>query len=582
MGTSRYQRYRNVKDAKEDIPTKSLEWPLYGAGLENLGIDEKPVERDLPENGADELLVRHDAVGLCFTDVKEILFGDQHPRLIGRDLRKKPIVPGHEACMTVIRVGEQLRNQYHVGERFAIQPDVWYGGKSIPYSFGMDGAYRQYGVIGKEVLRGDEGSYLIPIPSGMSYAGAALTEPWGCVEAAYRMVYRSKLQEGGNAWFFGNERTRRGYSLDKIWDRAGKPRLVVVTDVPEDLEKMLSALCKRDQVSFRRESKQGVVGSDLKFHDIFVLDGTPPEVNEASLLMANDSILAMTGSAPMSGPIKMDFGRVHYDNILYVGTTAVDLDTAYRQTPVRCNLKPGGLTLMLGAGGPMGRMHLQRAIESAERPAAVIATDIENKRLESLRGSFLSLAQKQKVELNAVNPLGDQRVYDEAITSVMRRGGFDDVEVMVTSLDAIAEVTERIAPGGVINLFAGLKRGTIAEVDAFLIFGPKQLRYVGHSGLKLVDQVAIVNRYEGGELQPHRSVAAICGMRQVPDGIRAMQNATYPGKIIVYPLVADFPLTGLTGLKDALPEVYRALEGGSVWTNAAEELFLEQMLTSEV
>lgn len=578
MGMSRYQRYR---DAKDDRPAKSLEWPLYGAGLDNLGIGEKPVERDLPENGPDELLIRHDAVGLCFTDVKEILFGDQHPRLIGRDLAKKPIVPGHEACMTVIRVGEELRGQYNIGDRFAIQPDVWYGGKSIPYSFGMDGAYRQYGVIGKEVLRGDEGSYLIPIPSGMSYAGAALTEPWGCVEAAYRMAYRCELHHGGNVWFYGNERSRRGYSLDKIWDGTGKPQLVVLTDVPEDLEKTLSILCKRDKVSVRRQSKQAVVDSGLKFQDIFVLDGNPREVNEASLLMANDSILAMTGAAPMSGPIRMDFGRVHYDNILYVGTTALDLDTAYRQTPVRCNLKPGGLTLMLGAGGPMGRMHLQRAIESAERPATVVATDIENKRLESLRGSFLSLAREQKVELGAANPLGDKTSYDEVIDGVLRRGGFDDVEVMVTSLDAIAEVSEWIAAGGVINLFAGLKRGTIAEVDAFLIFGPLQLRYVGHSGLKLADQVAIVNRYEGGELQPHRSVAAICGMYQIPEGIRAMQNATYPGKIVVYPLVADFPLTGLTELKDTLPDVYQALEEGSVWTNTAEELFLEQMLSRE-
>jgi threonine dehydrogenase-like Zn-dependent dehydrogenase len=483
--------------------------------------------------------------------------------------------------MTVIRVGEKLGDQYKVGDRFAIQPDVWYGGKSIPYSFGMDGAYRQYGVIGKEVLRGDEGSYLIPIPDGMSYAAAALTEPWGCVEAAYRMLYRSELQAEGNIWFYGNERTRGGYRLDRIWNRGGKPDLVVVTDVPDDLEKKVSALCARDKVAFRRESRQAVAESGLKFHDIIVLDGNPQEIDEASLLVANDGILAMTGTAPLSGPIKMDFGRVHYDNILYVGTISLDLDAAYHQTPARCTLKAGGSTLMLGAAGPMGRMHLQRAIESAERPSTVVATDIEDKRLNSLRDSFLPLAQKQNVELCAVNPLGDKSVYDEAMEGVMKGGGFDDVEVMVTSLDAINEVTEWIATGGVINLFAGLKRGTIAEVDAFLIFGPRQLRYVGHSGLKLVDQVAIVSRYESGELQPHRSVAAICGMRQIPDGIRAMQNATYPGKIVAYPMVADFPLTGLAELKNVLPEVYRALEGGSVWTNTAERLFLERMLSPE-
>jgi L-sorbose 1-phosphate reductase len=80
------------------------------------------------------------------------------------------------------------------------------------------------------------------------------------------------------------------------------------------------------------------------------------------------------------------------------------------------------------------------------------------------------------------------------------------------------------------------------------------------------------------ELQPHRSVAAICGMRQVADGIRAMQDAVYPGKIVVYPSVVDFPLTGLPELQNMLPDVYHALENGCVWTNAAEELFLDRML----
>ncbi len=60
-----------------------------------------------------------------------------------------------------------------------------------------------------------------------------------------------------------------------------------------------------------------------------------------------------------------------------------------------------------------------------------------------------------------------------------------------------------------------------------------------------------------------------------------MQDATYPGKIVVYPLVADFPLTGLTELKDKLPDAYQAPEEGSGWTNAAEEQLLEDMLAGE-
>ncbi|MBN1834276.1 MAG: alcohol dehydrogenase catalytic domain-containing protein [Spirochaetales bacterium] len=561
------------------MPTRSLEWPLYGAGVDKLGLNGQPVERNLPENGPDELLIRHDAVGLCFTDVKEIVFGDQHPRLIGRDLAANPVVPGHETSMTVIRVGEKLRDQYHVGDRFVIQPDTWYGGKSIPYSFGIDGAYRQYGVMGKVVLRGDEGSYLIPIPEDMSYAGAALSEPWACVEASYRMVYRTELKQGGNVWFFGNEHSRQGYRIGKIWDPAGKPALVVLTDVPKDLESRLADLCRKDDVPIRSQSRKDVEASGTTFHDIIVLDGSPEQVNGASALMANEGILAMTREGPMSGPVMMDVGRVHYDHVLYVGTTSLDLDAAYRETPVRCNLKPGGTTLVLGASGPMGRMHVQRAIESAEKPAVIIGTGIHETRLADLRGSFSQYAGEHQVELYTASPASDRARYEKLMRDADQRGGLDDVEVMAPSPEAIVEISQWVGTAGVVNIFAGLKRGTIAQVDPFLIYGPRQVRYVGHSGSKLGDQVAIVERYQRGELQPQRSVAAVCGMRQIAEGIRAMQNATYPGKIVVYPLVEDFPLTGLPELKTVLPDVYEALEGGSVWTNAAEELFLERTLS---
>ena len=68
------------------------------------------------------------------------------------------------------------------------------------------------------------------------------------------------------------------------------------------------------------------------------------------------------------------------------------------------------------------------------------------------------------------------------------------------------------------------------------------------------------------------------GFRQVPDGIRAMIAKTYPGKIVVFPLVADFPLTALSDLKQVLPEVYNKLGSGGAWTGEAEAAFLEATL----
>ena len=51
--------------------------------MDNLGEDGHPIEVPLPTYGPDELLVRHDACGLCFSDIKVIRLGGRHS-IIGR------------------------------------------------------------------------------------------------------------------------------------------------------------------------------------------------------------------------------------------------------------------------------------------------------------------------------------------------------------------------------------------------------------------------------------------------------------------------------------------------------------------
>jgi hypothetical protein len=62
----------DYKRALEPLPDRNTIWPLYGSGFENLGKNDEPIEVDLPEPGPDQLLVRHDACGLCFSDIKVI------------------------------------------------------------------------------------------------------------------------------------------------------------------------------------------------------------------------------------------------------------------------------------------------------------------------------------------------------------------------------------------------------------------------------------------------------------------------------------------------------------------------------
>jgi threonine dehydrogenase-like Zn-dependent dehydrogenase len=171
------------------LPTTHLRWNLYGAGLENLGRNGKPERLPMPQPAPNEILVRIDAVGICFSDLKILRLGEAHPK-IARDLRTHPAVMGHEICCTVVQVGDALQGRFQVGERYIVQADVYVNGRVQAVGYALDGGYSQYTVFGEPVLNGDAGCYLLRCPDHVSDAEAALVEPWACVVASYRIQPR--------------------------------------------------------------------------------------------------------------------------------------------------------------------------------------------------------------------------------------------------------------------------------------------------------------------------------------------------------------------------------------------------------
>ena len=78
------------------LPSPNLGWNTYGTGIESIGKDGKPEPSEIPTPGPDQILVRVDAVGLCYSDVKLIKQGGDHAKLYGRDLKTEPTRLGHE------------------------------------------------------------------------------------------------------------------------------------------------------------------------------------------------------------------------------------------------------------------------------------------------------------------------------------------------------------------------------------------------------------------------------------------------------------------------------------------------------
>jgi len=563
------------KAAREKIPEMMWAWPLYGAGLDNLGRDHRPVRLPVPMPGPYQLLARIDAVGLCFSDVKLIRAGGDHPRLYGRDLAADPTIPGHEVSLTIVEVGERLQDRFHVGQRFVVQADIYYHGVNLAYGYMLRGGLAQYSLLGEEVLNGDEGCYLIPIQADVGYAETALTEPWACVEAAYRIRYRPGLKEGGTALFLGSG-DERNYRLSSD----AHPATVLLSQVPKALEAYLRQQWEGRGTTFVTvEDWEMAVGrremQEKGFDDIVLLGSAHPSRIEALVNhLASGGVLNLVADPAQVDRVAIDVGRIHYDDIKIVGCQGPDIAEGYRAN-TRTELKPGGRAWILGAGGAMGQMHVQRALEMSDGPKTLLASNLRSGRIDSLARRFSPSAERKGVEFVCLTreDVGDMAYFAE-IGRLAEEVGFDDIIVLAPSPRAVEEAAPYLAEGGVMNIFAGMPRGTLAQVDLGELLA-RGARVIGSSGSRIEDLEYTLRKTERGELSPNGSVAAIAGIDGVWEGMQALAEGRFPGKVVIYPQIEGLGLTPLDELHRVLPRVAERLEDG-VWTREAEEELLSQ------
>lgn len=573
--------FKKYIDLDYSLPQKTMAWNMYGAGTENIGRNGKPEVFDIPEPGDDQMLVRVDAVGLCFSDVKLIKQGRDHPKLYARDLSKEPTRVGHEASFTVIKVGKNLRNKYKSGQRLAVQPDIYQNQMSTAYGYTIPGGLIQYHLLGPEVLDADDGAYVIPVDNRIGYAQAALTEPWACVDAAYTQRRRLSPKLGGSMWIVG------ALGDDTVYQFSSglkAPRKIFITDIPDALRELINAQKQKDAITIEvnglspdaytqfSEEKTGGKG----FDDIVVLAPSDADmVSQAVNLITFRGTFNIVGQEPLKGTVGIDAGRLHYHYTAFVGTTSTDISNAYGEDRNRCNLKSGGSALFIGAGGPMGQMHVQRAIEDENGPELVIATEIDKHRLSVLESIIGPLAQVKGKQFYAYNPEKSEETLADLIMKQNDGKLADDVVVCVPVASLMESSAQLLNQDGMLVFFAGVPIGTTIQVDLNPVF-MHNLQLTGTSGSSLNDQSMIMEKTLTGKLNPNRSVAAIGGMDAAVDGLNAMMSGKYAGKILIFPQVKDLPLIGLDELDEEFPQIAAALGENNLWTMEAEKVMIEK------
>jgi threonine dehydrogenase-like Zn-dependent dehydrogenase len=220
-------------------------------------------------------------------------------------------------------------------------------------------------------------------------------------------------------------------------------------------------------------------------------------------------------------------------------------------------------------------MHLQRAIEKRNGPQTIVCTDASDVRLKDLEDSYAAEAKAKGIRLVCLNPM-QKEAYAKGMAEFTAKG-FDDVVVLAPVAPVIAETSRYMGQGAVMNIFAGVARGTMADVDLSDAFF-KQTRIVGHSASTIDDLKEVLRQIESKELATNRSVAAVGSLEAAKDGLKAVKEAVYPGKVVIFPHIKELPVTPLSELKAKLPTVHAKLKNGREWTHEAEVEFLRVML----
>ena len=192
---SKYTDYRCK--AEPVIPKVMQALVARGSGFENLAVKEVPV----PDVGPDQLLARVDAAGVCTSIIKLVEQGENHIFINGWDMKKWPVILGDEGSVTLVKIGDNLRDKYKAGQRCAIQPAVNVapilyreryknnaeGMHKCAVGYTLGGQLAQYIRIQEEVLEAD---CLLPLAEeGMGYFEVSMTEPISCVYSAQQRNY---------------------------------------------------------------------------------------------------------------------------------------------------------------------------------------------------------------------------------------------------------------------------------------------------------------------------------------------------------------------------------------------------------
>jgi len=332
-------------------------------------------EFELPQIKEDEILAKVVSDSLCMSSYKAATQATDHKR-IPNDIAENPIIIGHEFAGEIVEVGSKWASQFKAGDKFSIQPALYYengpvGILSAPgYSYQHIGGDATYVVIPKEVM---EKSCLLAY-QGEGFYPASLAEPLSCVIGAMHANYHTTpgsyehkmdIVNGGKMAILAGVGPMGLAAINYVLRREDrKPSLLVVTDVDQTrLDRAATiytvefAKSRGIDLRYINTGKMENPVAELKaitggygYDDVFVFAPVKPVVEQGDAILAFDGCLNFfAGPSDPNFSATFNFYNVHYAYTHVVGTSGGNTDDMVEALDMMSKgLDPAGLVTHIG------------------------------------------------------------------------------------------------------------------------------------------------------------------------------------------------------------------------------------------
>ncbi len=302
-------------------------------------------EFELPPIKTNEILVKVISDSICMSTYKAAIQGEDHKR-VPRNIAEHPIIIGHEFCGEVVEVAENLKHLAKPGDKFTIQPALFYKGSldAPGYSYEFFGGDATYMILPSEVF---ETNNFLKYESDSFYFGS-LSESMSCIVGGFHVNYHSKMGsykhemgivEGGKMAILAGAGPMGLGAIDYALHCGRRPSFLVITDIDA------ARLARANEVYSEEYARS--IGVDLRYinmsehdeqylkdlagaggyNDVYVFAPVKALVEMADRMLGIDGCLNFF-SGPTNPEFKAEFNfyNAHYAQTHIAGNTGGNTD----------------------------------------------------------------------------------------------------------------------------------------------------------------------------------------------------------------------------------------------------------------